>query len=53
LPVFLAKPAGVDPLLWIHYSQSRAARTLAEASAVFAPAELVKEGTTLEVPALR
>ena len=49
----IARRAGVGPLLWIHYSQSRAARTLAEASAVFAPAELVKEGTTLEVPAMR
>jgi hypothetical protein len=31
----------------------RAARILAEASAVFARTELAKEGTTLEVPAIR
>jgi ribonuclease Z len=49
----IARRAEVGRLVLIHFSQSRAARTLAEASAVFAHTELAKEGTTLEVPALR
>ena len=49
----IARRAEVGRLVLIHYSQSRAARTLAEASAVFAHTELAKEGTTLEVPAIR
>ena len=49
----IARRAGVDRLVLIHYSQRQAARTLAEASAVFPHTELAKEGTTLDVPAIR
>lgn len=45
----IAKQAGVKKLVLIHYNQSRAARILAEAKAVFPSTELAEEGRTLEV----
>lgn len=49
----VARRAGAGRLVLIHYPQNRAARILAEAQAVFPRTELAREGTTLEVPALR
>jgi len=49
----IAKKAAVGRLVLIHYSQSRAARILAEAKAVFPNTELAREGNTLKVPAVR
>lgn len=46
----IARRAGVGRLVLIHYPQSRAARILAEAQAVFPNTELAHEGRTLEVP---
>ena len=48
----IAQQAGVKKLVLIHFSQSRAAKILAEAKAVFPNTELAEEGTTLEVSPL-
>jgi len=45
----IAQQAGVSRLVLIHYNQSRAAKILAEAKAVFPNTELAEEGRTLEV----
>lgn len=45
----IAQQAGVKKLVLIHFPQSRAAKLLAEARAVFPNTELAEEGTTLEV----
>jgi len=45
----IAQQAGVKQLVLIHYPQSRAAKILAEARAVFPNTELAEEKTTLEV----
>jgi len=45
----IAKQAGVNRLVLIHYGQSRAAKILAEAKAVFFNTELAGENPTLEV----
>ncbi len=45
----IAKQAGVEKLVLIHYSQNRAEKILAEAKAIFPNTELAKEGQTLEV----
>ncbi len=45
----IAQQAGVKKLVLIHFSQSRAAKILAEAKAVFPNTELAEEGRTLEV----
>ena len=45
----IAQQAGVKKLVLIHFSQSRAAKILAEAKAVFPNTELAEEGNTLEV----
>lgn len=45
----IAQQAGVSRLVLIHYTQSRAAKILAEAKAVFPNTELAEEGRTLEV----